>query len=303
MYLVQRITFSTMELHLEEGVEVPKGGTVVWGSPSVGNVGQLCVDVLLATLAAGKALKRVGTIETSILFPVSGYEDLGDSEGPFLCSPLELYLHRDSKVLILQQRSSMLSDSVDAFAQALLTLLQEQLGCARLVVTCGAGLNNVAGLDIVNKPLFFVKHGDEMEEQADGAKAHGDPWRRISAVCFSKAQAVDNAVGDGAADVPLGVPVVRAIMQQAPLMTSSSTLHKALEVEVAGMFCREGNNAPHGFLLAGALATKMQLWHATPVPSGALTAPKSWAAMFTPGGVSVGVPGMAPLTTTPDMFL
>ena len=74
-----------MELVLKPGASLPTSTTtVVWGAPSVGNVGQLGVDVLLASLARKGALARLGSIESTHVFPVTGYDDL--SKVPYTAS-------------------------------------------------------------------------------------------------------------------------------------------------------------------------------------------------------------------------
>ena len=58
--------------------------------PSEGNVGQLAVDVILATLFShGRCVERVGVIETDLVLPISGYDSLAPKAQRQLCMPVE----------------------------------------------------------------------------------------------------------------------------------------------------------------------------------------------------------------------
>ena len=65
----------TMRLCLKESTyKFPPNATFICSVPSWGNVGQMAVDVCLATLHEKKLLERIGSIESSYILPMDGYD-------------------------------------------------------------------------------------------------------------------------------------------------------------------------------------------------------------------------------------
>jgi hypothetical protein len=56
--------------------------------PAHGNVGQLAMDCILASLARQGKLRKIGMLETDLVLPMVGYDSLGDSAAQ-LCFPIE----------------------------------------------------------------------------------------------------------------------------------------------------------------------------------------------------------------------
>jgi predicted ATP-grasp superfamily ATP-dependent carboligase len=80
-----------MQLFLtDESAPLPVGGVVVVAFPSAGNVGQMAMDQLLATL--GQEAARVGSIESCHLLPISGYDRQYPGAPMRLCLPAEIYV-------------------------------------------------------------------------------------------------------------------------------------------------------------------------------------------------------------------
>jgi proteasome assembly chaperone 2 len=76
------------------------GRTLVMPCVGAGNVGQLAVDLLVATLA----LPRVGYAEEPHVLPCVGNAPYAHAAGGTLATPLELYAAADGPV-VLQMRS------------------------------------------------------------------------------------------------------------------------------------------------------------------------------------------------------
>merc|ERR1712018_180114 len=78
---------------------------------SVGNVGQLAVDALVATKVLG--FEHIGYLNDEDVLPVSG-----NLQGR-ICVPLEVYYSKQQHLLAIQQRSSIVPSQRRQFAARL----------------------------------------------------------------------------------------------------------------------------------------------------------------------------------------
>ena len=84
-----------------------EGYSLVLACVSVGNVGQLATDVLLASLQAAGQLSLLSQLHHPAVIPVVGADPLQDDGAGLTCG-LQLYLSQQHKLLILQVRSGLL---------------------------------------------------------------------------------------------------------------------------------------------------------------------------------------------------
>ncbi|XXQ33090.1 Proteasome assembly chaperone 2 [Plasmodiophora brassicae] len=110
-----------------------RGYTFVWPVVSVGNVGQLCVDVLIATEALG--FEKVGVLSDPAVVPLVGYRQTRERSVD-LTFALELFVSHGERVAVVQQRSPVIEDLHDEFGQR----VAEWLACAgaRRVILVGS---------------------------------------------------------------------------------------------------------------------------------------------------------------------
>lgn len=85
-------------------------------SVSIGNVGQLAVDLIISTLQ----LQRLGYFESPDVLPCLGIDDEWD-----LVTPLELYGSSGSQLVVLQQRSPAVVGRQRQLAEDLASWVQE----------------------------------------------------------------------------------------------------------------------------------------------------------------------------------
>ena len=83
-----------------------EGHSLVLSCVSVGNVGQLAVDVLLASLQAAGQLELLSQLHHPAVIPVVGADPI--QAGADLTCGLQLYRSAQHKLLILQVRSGLL---------------------------------------------------------------------------------------------------------------------------------------------------------------------------------------------------
>ncbi|KAJ1190871.1 hypothetical protein NDU88_000190 [Pleurodeles waltl] len=98
-----------------------RGCTLTLPAVSVGNVGQLAVDLIISTLK----MVKVGYFHTDCLVPMAGsdpYADLGANSK--LSINAEVYLLPDKKLAVLQIRSPLIKNKAKSFRQALISWIK-----------------------------------------------------------------------------------------------------------------------------------------------------------------------------------
>mmetsp|Transcript_6330 Transcript_6330/g.10561 ORF Transcript_6330/g.10561 Transcript_6330/m.10561 type:complete len:420 (-) Transcript_6330:174-1433(-) len=133
-----------MKIFYKEGESIPQNCDCIVALPSTGNVGQIAMDSIIATLSSsGTSLRRVGNIETDLVMPMVGFEVFAEGEPKIqeLCMPIEVYTFQrntsQTTVLILQ-RSLCYQGSQRCFSQQLVKFLANELKCQTAIFLTGA---------------------------------------------------------------------------------------------------------------------------------------------------------------------
>jgi len=139
-------------MEFEAGVVLPdlSGFTLLLPSVSVGNVGQLAIDVVLATLKP--------TLVTQILhpslIPCVGADPLNVGS-PILTTAMQLYIHPESKLVVFQIRSGLLPGKGGAFLTDLLEWAKE-VKITRLVCLTSSHAHERSDVQLRGSPLRFL---------------------------------------------------------------------------------------------------------------------------------------------------
>jgi len=139
-------------MEFEAGVVLPdlSGFTLLLPSVSVGNVGQLAIDVVLATLKP--------TLVTQILhpslIPCAGADPLKVGS-PILTTAMQLYIHPESKLVVFQIRSGLLPGKGGAFLTDLLEWAKE-VKITRLVCLTSSHAHERSDVQLRGSPLRFL---------------------------------------------------------------------------------------------------------------------------------------------------
>jgi len=139
-------------MEFEAGVVLPdlSGFTLLLPSVSVGNVGQLAIDVVLATLKP--------TLITQILhpslIPCAGADPLKVGS-PILTTAMQLYIHPESKLVVFQIRSGLLPGKGGAFLTDLLEWAKE-VKITRLVCLTSSHAHERSDVQLRGSPLRFL---------------------------------------------------------------------------------------------------------------------------------------------------
>lgn len=117
-----------------------RGHTLILPCVSIGNVGQLAVDILLASkLSTGEKAEYLCDLDARYCVPFVGAST--ESNHPALRTPLQVFTFPKSKLTIIQQRSPILKTLKDEFVSTLGKWAQEK-GFREII--CLAGID--AGL-------------------------------------------------------------------------------------------------------------------------------------------------------------
>jgi len=139
-------------MEFEAGVVLPdlSGFTMLLPSVSVGNVGQLAIDVVLATL---KPTLITQIIHPSLI-PCCGADPLNVGS-PVLTTAMQLYVHPESKLVVLQIRSGILPGKGSAFLTDLLEWAKENK-ITRLVCLTSSHAHERSDIQLRGSPLRFL---------------------------------------------------------------------------------------------------------------------------------------------------
>jgi len=97
------------------------GYTLVYASVSIGNVGQLCAELLLSNLK--NDVQKVAFIEDDAVLPMIGRKVSRDGQSQ-LCHALEVYVCEGKKLVILQQRAPLVKGRIPSFRKKLISWMK-----------------------------------------------------------------------------------------------------------------------------------------------------------------------------------
>lgn len=110
-------------------------------SVAIGNVGQLCVDLLIFNLN----LKKIGSLWNSMFLPISGLDPYNKNSSS-LCTAADFYLATSSKIVCLQLRSPHIDNSTDFFEE-LAQFVQKRKITKIIILTSSYGYECSTGID------------------------------------------------------------------------------------------------------------------------------------------------------------
>jgi proteasome assembly chaperone 2 len=139
-----------MELESSVSLSCLTGYTVVLPSVSVGNVGQLAVDVLLATLKPS----LVSQVHHPSLIPCCGSDPL-DLDSSVLTTAMQLYVQDTCKLAVFQIRSGLLPGLGSQFLNDLLGWCTDQ-GVSRVVCLASSHAHERSDAQLSGSPLRYL---------------------------------------------------------------------------------------------------------------------------------------------------
>jgi len=243
-------------MQLELAAEVPDlaSFTLLLPSVSVGNVGQLAIDVVLATLRP----TLVSQVVHPSLIPCCGSDPL-DPSSTALTTAMQLYVHTGARLAVLQLRSGLLPGEGGAFLRDLLAWAEGR-GLARLVMLASSHSHHRGDRQLQGgSPLRYLA--------TTALLAAAPPPKSFAA--FENEVALVPGGGEGVV-VPGGGLAARFVR---------ACEEKGVEGCVLLKFCAEGDNTQDAMQVAEYLEQYLP-WR--PAGQASYLAPPSWAHLFGP---------------------
>ncbi|KYQ94264.1 proteasome assembly chaperone 2 [Tieghemostelium lacteum] len=128
--------------------------TLIWPALTIGNVGQLSVDLLISTLKC----KRIGYIIDENIIPIIGNDTYTPNGSGVLSTSIEVYQPQDNKsnITIVQQRAPILEGHVQIFANKLIEWYKKE-NFRELLFISSTNANKRIDSQLVGDQVRFVK--------------------------------------------------------------------------------------------------------------------------------------------------
>ncbi|GER49859.1 proteasome assembly chaperone 2 [Striga asiatica] len=273
-----------MEFYLEEGKQQnPSCSTLILPALSIGNVGQLAVDLLISSLKS----EKIGYLDDPNVLPCVGNDAYSPSPLGKLALPLEVYESSSSALTLVQQRSPVIKGMMMEYAKNMANFAAEN-GKKHVIIlssldfgrwkninmSCGLQIyylssSSVDGVDADCECLGWNKLQDYNPDQR--------AWKYLNML-----------VADGFTpdeDFPSEELEDADYYPSLPFAALFSCFKaKGLKVTCVLCFCSEGDNIPEAFSMAEAASMLTGLSNKEFLGSGSdkWIVPFSWQSVYGP---------------------
>lgn len=258
----------TMELPGEVCNRV-RGDLLVLPAVSLGNVGQMAIDLIMNTAnhetwaklestekvetAAGDAVEKIGVLRSANVLPMAGTDPLDvakDAKSGKLCSNLEVYRLESAKITFLQIRAPIVEGAALNFAHEIVRFSKD-CGFSGLLVLAGSDSSANFEQEVMLHQFRFVATGAVAEEDTEVLQRIGMPQLQMQP------------------------GMVRLPVYKAGLLSPLFQACQDAEVPMRGLiiFCKEGFNVPEACMMGGALQAVTNLFQ---IPPKAWRPPACW---------------------------
>ena len=233
-----------------------KGGVLVIAVPSLANIAQMSVDILVAS---SPSASLVGYLDSDHHAPMCGNEAFGSTTNAQLCVPVELYRvpAEGESVLLLQHRAPLLRGHATVYAEELAGWAAKQQFSQVILLAGAAVAGNETALDLSARLWYKVS-----QAMASPPAFHQTWEQRFNVQPFMPH------------DTP-HAPVPSHAGISAQLLAACE--RAAVPTTALFMFTEEGNNTQDSVVLANVLASTF-LMDGQAEAGGAIkfVAPRSW---------------------------
>ncbi|CAH9126157.1 unnamed protein product [Cuscuta epithymum] len=273
-----------MEFYVGEGERLSeKCGTLLLPALSIGNVGQLAVDLFVSSLSA----HRVGFIDDPNVLPCVGNDAYSATPPGQLALPLEVYESCSSGLSILQQRSPVLKGMMVPFAKNLANFAAASR-IQHVVLLSSLDFGRWQSIDMSSGLQTYYLSGSNIDGKEDECERLGfkrlkeyNPSQRMWKYLSNLIEASDLEEKELPYE-ELGDEDYIASLPFAALFSCFKA--KGMKVTCLFCYCSEGDNIPEAFHLAEAASQILRL----PAKSfqgnegGKWIVPFSWKSVYGP---------------------
>ncbi|XP_077983382.1 proteasome assembly chaperone 2-like [Glandiceps talaboti] len=228
-----------------------KGYTLILPSVSVGNVGQLSVDLLVTTLE----LVKVGYIHTDCVLPVCGndaFSQSRDTQGS-LVTTTEVYFSEEKKLVVVQQRAPYVKGKQKEYCERLIEWIQSYHFDKVLLLTSSYAHERVDS-QLQGTPLRYI--ATPVLQQTCGSILKDElKWFQLEkreSVWGKAAEDSKQEIPEEAKNIFIpGGGIARRLFIQG--------CKDNIPLAVVLVFCAEGNNVPDAMILASSINEWLKL--------------------------------------------
>jgi proteasome assembly chaperone 2 len=258
--------------------------TLVLPALSIGNVGQLAVDLLISSTGA----ERIGCFDEPNVLPCVGNDAYFPSPPGNLALPLEAYESNANAMTLVQQRSPVVKGKMLEFARNLADFAVAT-GKKHIVLLSSLDFGRWQTIDMSSgMQIYYLStsnldgRDDECEKQGWKKLQEYDPtqrgWKYLSDMAENNAMLADSCPFEdelGEEDYYPSLPFAAMF---------SFFKGKGLKVTCLLCYCSEGDNIPDSFHLAEAASTLLSLnpTNFKGSEGGKWRVPFSWQSVYGP---------------------
>ncbi|KAK4340294.1 hypothetical protein RND71_041756 [Anisodus tanguticus] len=305
-----------MEFYAEEGKNLSSdNSTFVLPALSVGNVGQLAVDLLVASLRA----ERIGYLDDPNVVPCIGNDAYWSSPSGELALPLEVYESSRNALALVQQRSPVVKGMMVEFARNLANFVAAN-GKKHVIVLSSLEFGRWQNVDMSSGSQIHYLSSSNSDGTDDHCERQGwkrlpeyNPtqrmWKHLDDLAINTASEVEELPFEelGDEDYYASLPYAALFSCFKGLSETAFLPHKGrgkvsvhptlprphfvglhwakgLKVTCLLCYCSEGDNIPDAFHLADTASKALGL-----IPNssqgnegGSWTVPFSWKSVYGP---------------------
>ncbi|KAI3962860.1 hypothetical protein MKW92_041310 [Papaver armeniacum] len=243
-----------MEFILEQGKQLHANcTTLILPALSIGNVGQLSIDLLISSLKA----EKIGYLDEPSVLPCVGNDAYGVGPEGVLALPLEAYNSCSDSLSLIQQRSPVVQGMMTEFAKNLANFAVAS-GKKHVVVLSSLDSGRRQKIDLSSNMQIYYLSSTNIDGTDSDCEQLG--WKRLQE--YDPAQRrwkYLSALADG-----LSMQEESSSFEEEDVLDEdyypslpfaalfSCCKAKGLKVTCVFSYCSEGDNIPDSFLLAEA---------------------------------------------------
>lgn len=274
-----------MELNLEEGKKLNEEcSTLILPALSIGNVGQLAVDLLVASTKA----ERIGYLDDPNVLPCVGNDAYTPTPQGDLALPLEAYESPSNALTFIQQRSPVVKGMMVDFAKNLADFAVAS-GKKHIIILSSLDFGRWQTIDMSSGLQIYYLSNTKVDGADDKCEKLG--WKRMKEYDpnqklwkYLNTLAEGNVSQDDISflEDDLGEEDYYPSLPFAAMFSCFKA--KGLKVTCLLCYCSEGDNIPDAFHLADAACTLVGLSPDTfkGIEGGRWVIPFSWQSVYGP---------------------
>ncbi|XP_057769804.1 uncharacterized protein LOC130989739 [Salvia miltiorrhiza] len=273
-----------MEFYLEDGKQLsPNSSTLILPALSIGNVGQLAVDLLISSLEA----EKIGCLDDQNVLPCVGNDAYSPAPLGKLALSLEAYESSSSALTLVQQRSPVIKGMMVAYAKNIANFAAAN-GKKHVVLLSSLDFGRWRNIDMSSGLQIYYLSSSNLDGTDAACESLG--WKRLQD--YDPALRTWKYLDTLAQEVPipeedspfeeLGDEDYYPSLPFAALFSCFKA--KGLKVTCLFCYCSEGDNIPEAFSMAEAASKLVGLNDFLGDGNGAgkWITPYSWQSVYGP---------------------